>query len=138
MMIEFAPDYVRDAPIRRSVAPDRVSRKMFRALPLKVILWPPDGPVLVHWFDAPEFIDWDGTTKLARPKLDELRQAYPRAPSNIATDTKAQIAFARKREMHASQVRRLWNQMVEQADYWAVPGEHLHGVQMVREFAPDA
>lgn len=103
------------------------SRKDFRELPLEFVLVPSlDAPVLVHERQAPVFVDADGYTRPALPMLIEQRQLYPRV-----------LLDPVKRGPFAKLLRRIWLQVVDQADYYTWPDANHYGAQAYYEFAPD-
>lgn len=103
------------------------SRHDWKRLPLECVLFPTlSAPVLT--FDrAPLFIDHSGRACLALPMLEEQRQAVRRIHRRDI----------RKRRQLARLARRIWCQVVDQAEYYTWPDATHYGAPAVYEFAPD-
>lgn len=116
------------------------SRKEFRQLPLEFALFPSlDAPVLVH-DTPPMFIDVTGKLKpcLALQMRDEMREDFRglRHPADdMPPARKKDLLF--KRSIFFWQLRRLWVQIVDQADGYTWPDASHYGAQVMYEFAPD-
>jgi hypothetical protein len=103
------------------------SRTDLKRLPLEMVLIPTlTAPVLVFDDRAPLFRDHTGRQCAALPMIDELRQAARRLGPDV-----------RKRRQFAKLTRRIWCQIVDQADYYTWPDADHYGAPAVFEFAPD-
>lgn len=114
------------------------TRADFKKIPLRFLVTPSlNGPVIRRRWNEPfVFVDVDGREKLAWPKYHELRVAMPRRPRT--GDAHALALYEVKMSRWVKEFRRIWSQMVDQADCFFFPKDKLHGVQCYFEFEPDA